>query len=1378
MKKTFIKLISSFLVVTTTLTSCVASKDSTVNTTKPTDNFNVKSLPETSEKTFNVFMKDKPAPVVIKTTRAYLKNTPITLGDDVATPSNLTKIVNPPLSYSDLVVQKNREIQEYREWLDRLNKIFSNLLQEKHSNENEKARKDFEEKKKLLLEGSIEFKNLIQVYEDEKKGLNSKQIGEKHRLEDAFKLQWDEILKLINTKYLNSEKKTFSTKFSQEDIENALRKCYEINILVGLGCTLLAVAAGVLIAIFGGAVVSAVTGKNPPPSTINQPVNQDGSTTSSVDSSTGSSSTSPIQTQLQKDTDTINAVVDFVAKFQNFIQVNQKSGGASLLIPFRFSDIVNNLGIGVELNSSKYSDCSNIPLKGQEAVNFLEDIKIGKKKCDFALGNLYNSFGTKSVALDSLLKDYGINYDENKNNIVVTIDFQKASNISKTDVWMENNLRYYYADEPNIETIITKVKDVINNKRFGVKLKSPQLCKQDVNFRFESTETDDLVSFLSITNRQSLIFDGEYEAELYYTSGSKETKVKSLKVELAEDLGVSARKLSQTLNYPLKMSDISYSSTDTFDKKGLYFNVDNKTANLWDLSIKGIQEPEPEPNSPIACVPERQFNCVDQKGLLFKFNRTAFENGVYKVNSNYSADIINDIKGIDETRITNRNDYKFVISNIDYSSFSRLTTRPEEVKTFSHFIGEDTDEQTRIADFTTVYNTYYNINGLSTLETKLDVSNSIPQPTNSSSKSEKVVFDTLKDQRIIQPLFNPAKSLIIDLSSNHGVSNYDAFSGLTTNSCTDKYLHVGSVVNLTNKLTRNNNALFKKNTYLPLKLKIVDSNNNPIKTWSFDARIGSNTIIEKYWDGTGDNQQSTNNTTFVNSPNYPSLNGYKVIVELDEEKFDYNIPSGKHAQLKASFSANFAYPVITSDSKQNSFSVSDENCVFFNQEIADQLITRIDDLIIESDTIIASGNGFSIAAVGTEPPITDIDYKLLNQRIKELKDAMSSKNIAKIKQLAAEIKSIGQRILVNQTIKASVWASTTTFLMIASTSSLTFGQAAGMNIDNNRLNRENGVNEATREANRVLQKIETKDCKSYGTSTNLSNINLQIKQLASSLRDDYDLLILDYNNRNFGSFTTRSDGLQQRLIEFFPIIYNFKNQLEQDCDDCMKKYPDWDSKENLECRLKKMTKVDRDKFRETLKIRKFFNDSNFGKRTFSQIKQRTLAYGLAKEKNANKQYFIIAVSGGDEKDPNIIRYTMLNGTIIDATISKVPTIDTIFKTRKAVNSTGEPIYNDAEIKIFDYVHKAFPKSGNQKTVNLQTVFSDRLTCEYCQDVVRRIRKAEKSETNVSQKQYLDLSDGIFANFSLENVDGKPLYGGEQIDKDKYDNVIKILSTLQ
>lgn len=38
------------------------------------------------------------------------------------------------------------------------------------------------------------------------------------------------------------------------------------------------------------------------------------------------------------------------------------------------------------------------------------------------------------------------------------------------------------------------------------------------------------------------------------------------------------------------------------------------------------------------------------------------------------------------------------------------------------------------------------------------------------------------------------------------------------------------------------------------------------------------------------------------------------------------------------------------------------------------------------------------------------------------------------------------------------------------------------------------------------------------------------------------------------------------------------------------------------------------------------------------------------------------------------------------------------------------------MKIVNYVHKAFPKPGNQKTIDLQTVFLSRLTCEYCQDV--------------------------------------------------------------
>lgn len=100
--------------------------------------------------------------------------------------------------------------------------------------------------------------------------------------------------------------------------------------------------------------------------------------------------------------------------------------------------------------------------------------------------------------------------------------------------------------------------------------------------------------------------------------------------------------------------------------------------------------------------------------------------------------------------------------------------------------------------------------------------------------------------------------------------------------------------------------------------------------------------------------------------------------------------------------------------------------------------------------------------------------------------------------------------------------------------------------------------------------------------------------------------------------------------------------------------------------------------------------------------------------------------------------------------------------------------------MFNFVHKKYAKD----TVNLELVFSDKVTCEFCQDVVRRIRKAEKSNNKPKTKKYLDLSYGIFADFDLGNVDGKPLYGpllpegkSEQIDGNKYQRIIEILLTL-
>ncbi len=97
------------------------------------------------------------------------------------------------------------------------------------------------------------------------------------------------------------------------------------------------------------------------------------------------------------------------------------------------------------------------------------------------------------------------------------------------------------------------------------------------------------------------------------------------------------------------------------------------------------------------------------------------------------------------------------------------------------------------------------------------------------------------------------------------------------------------------------------------------------------------------------------------------------------------------------------------------------------------------------------------------------------------------------------------------------------------------------------------------------------------------------------------------------------------------------------------------------------------------------------------------------------------------------------------------------------------------------MQKNYPKnSSGKKTVDLLTVFSDRVTCEYCQDVVRRIKKGENIEYLQYQgSKYITNSraDAIYANFDLYTVDGKPLYAKEQIDENKYKNAISILNTL-
>jgi hypothetical protein len=642
------------------------------------------------------------------------------------------------------------------------------------------------------------------------------------------------------------------------------------------------------------------------------------------------------------------------------------------------------------------------------------------------------------------------------------------------------------------------------------------------------------------------------------------------------------------------------------------------------------------------------------------------------------------------------------------------------------------------------------------------------------------------------------------------------------NSCErKKLLHIGAVVNITNKYYEHNTPLSSKNQTVPLALgvykQLSDGSEQLVHYKLFNAKLGSNTLVEEYWDGAFDALVDTDvYPDFDESPSY-QVGNYKVKILLNN---NFNYSSNLARGLGVSdFRINLSSASTVANINVYQGNGCQNSCTSSQQELSDKLVVAIDDLLenmnqVNYNDMYAYVNGnFSIAATNS---FNKADMIALETNTIALKN-----NLQKIRtqSLTCETEALGKTTVDAEKLVQEIYSAideikkTTTsisripkgFIQLLEYANISFSLAtiasslsstadAFRNDTKIRITFE--LINARRLSGEFLKKAYSKECNDNANESNLNTTIDSSLNMSRNLRNEYTNYINASKTQNIGTQDTLAEKLIYDLSQFFPDMYNKMNTLNSSCDECMRKYPTdlknypmTNGYENLKCRIEKMTPAERANFRETLNIRKAFNDSGWSGRTFSNTRNKTFGFGIIRHKlSFQDERFVVAISGQDGKDDKnyITNYKITNGSQVYkkadgseviAYVAKDPDNlnNTIFKTVKSVNSTGTPIVNDAEIKIFDYTHKTFGRnnSGN-KTVDLKIVFSDRVTCGYCQDVVRRIRKSIED----SPKGYNGIiSDLIEPNFTLYKIDGKPLVEGEYMNKDKHDASIQILNSL-
>ncbi|MGE3727803.1 MAG: hypothetical protein AB7I41_19750 [Candidatus Sericytochromatia bacterium] len=113
----------------------------------------------------------------------------------------------------------------------------------------------------------------------------------------------------------------------------------------------------------------------------------------------------------------------------------------------------------------------------------------------------------------------------------------------------------------------------------------------------------------------------------------------------------------------------------------------------------------------------------------------------------------------------------------------------------------------------------------------------------------------------------------------------------------------------------------------------------------------------------------------------------------------------------------------------------------------------------------------------------------------------------------------------------------------------------------------------------------------------------------------------------------------------------------------------------------------------------------------------------------------------------------------------------VYPSYKRLNN--KEVNNDAEIKILETLNRYSKRESKQiKNVN---IFTDKVACEYCQDVVFRINNPEVLEGLHPQALYPELgthkNSRTFENVQLQ---GQPLWGSENLHNDLVTNAINFI----
>jgi hypothetical protein len=732
----------------------------------------------------------------------------------------------------------------------------------------------------------------------------------------------------------------------------------------------------------------------------------------------------------------------------NFIQANRGRVEA-FTVPLLARDIFNQLAAHEDfplalngVNKNKFAECAGAATSQLEQLYNLSDGPENvNNRCGVAFNNVFVHFPSllqqatglintnEALPMPAFLKNH--QYIQKINNKIQVLQ-DKASGKTRVmasmdgdmltlfgynqqttgslEDWLLNLLTKHY---PEASTFAAQnkqaIKDFVSDKNIVFVIESPERCSQKAQTLIKAPDgfgEFGFGSFVSMMSSNNFIFDGEYSFKLAFNyknsaNGRDPKELHDLvvvKSPVAQYMNLSAPQLVERFQkkpsevpYPLTMTQLLSNGTSLSNPDLFAIQVQNWTANYFDLKIDKVGNE--------SCPPAYYAGCLNYRQATFKMSHRNYRTGIYRVSTRYSTVV--DPKAepkqadwdkngsAEESKIAGINanyanhgeqyGYKFVALHIDYATFARVEAKPTYINLSTHF-RSDSGLNT-LAGFNGVanYSTTQSQAGLPDPGLKTGVA--LPNEPNESDFGSARVLKTVREGALRLQSASPSQlglapashNMLLDLIDSHpdapAPAAYDAFKGIRLRECmNDKYLQVGAVVNLTNQDYLNNQVLFAKGKFIPMLLRVKDSGGTVLRTWPFTAKIGSQTLYQVYWNGGSGQASSDSNASLTGLiPSDPVYNQGSYLVDVITDK--QQLTSSYLFSLSSKqfgFDAEVTPPIVLDNSTQTQVTV-DPSCDEADlsnvpdYDMTQETFDRLRQQMIETQQLLAPYIGLDIS---------------------------------------------------------------------------------------------------------------------------------------------------------------------------------------------------------------------------------------------------------------------------------------------------------------------------------------------------------------------------------------------------------------------------------